>query len=261
MSAGEDSNQSWNPESGTSSPFKEILNEGRSGAEEDSMSTPNMSSMSFDSPIVVTKTPTTDADGDVKKSTEESGVPQAELADAEEDQSKAKKPDMFAPEADMFAEEYSVSCLFFLVFCFTPSSLVSSLVASLVKSWQTVLCLATSFQTIRLSLKCLGTDRAGSTVNARLQFSVPLTFDFSASVAPLLTLSGPKSDASSCVVFSGSLRTRRGDRFRSAGAWTFCSLWWALGRFDGSVWWPGGADTSAPINQRSIALQSADRES
>ena len=117
---GEESNQSWNL-SGTSSPFKEVLNECRSGAEEDSMSTPNLSNMSFDSPIVVAKTPTgqpsvsslaieTKKPEDSSSSNVTSTAPPAEPVG--EDKKAVKKRDMFAPEADMFAEEYSVRDLF-----------------------------------------------------------------------------------------------------------------------------------------------------
>ena len=71
---------------------------------EDSMSTPNMSNMSFDSPIMVAKSFSTDAD----KETKDEDDAEKKL----EEEKKAKKKDMFAPEADMFAEEYSVSCSF-----------------------------------------------------------------------------------------------------------------------------------------------------
>ena len=121
---GEESNQSWNL-SGTSSPFKEVLNECRSGAEEDSMSTPNLSNMSFDSPIVVAKTPTgqpsvsslaieTKKPEDSSSSNVTSTAPPAEPVG--EDKKAVKKRDMFAPEADMFAEEYSVRDLFLIKF-------------------------------------------------------------------------------------------------------------------------------------------------
>merc|ERR1712071_600809 len=63
------------------------------------MSTPNMSNMSFDSPIMVAKSFSTDAD----KETKDEDDAEKKL----EEEKKAKKKDMFAPEADMFAEEYS----------------------------------------------------------------------------------------------------------------------------------------------------------
>jgi len=110
----EDSSQSWNVEgyvSGTSSPFKEVLNE---GGEDSMMSTPNMS---FDSPIIVTKSNFSDVDRQKDSiSGETSGKTDSQTDTKEaklEEEKRAKKRDMFAPEADMFAEEYSVS--FYLV--------------------------------------------------------------------------------------------------------------------------------------------------
>ena len=73
------------------------------------MSTPNMS---FDSPIVVTKS---DFGGEEKQKegnvTRTDNQTDSKETKVEEDR-RAKKKDMFAPEADMFAEEYSVSFLF-----------------------------------------------------------------------------------------------------------------------------------------------------
>jgi hypothetical protein len=109
----EDSSQSWNVEgyvSGTSSPFKEVLNE---GGEDSMMSTPNMS---FDSPIIVTKSNFTDMNRQKDSiAGEPSGKTDNQTDNKEtklEEEKRAKKRDMFAPEADMFAEEYSVSFLF-----------------------------------------------------------------------------------------------------------------------------------------------------
>lgn len=85
---------------------------------EDSMSTPNMS---FDSPIIMTK----NSFGGLVKNKEMTIVKVPELPSRVEDSSEmdsfdvkdskledekpSKKKDMFAPEADMFAEEYNVS--------------------------------------------------------------------------------------------------------------------------------------------------------
>lgn len=81
-----------------------MLNE---GGEDSIMSTPNMS---FDSPIVVTKSSFGSAE---KKDTTvvETSVSQKtdDKESKPEEDKRAKKKDMFAPEADMFAEEYSVS--------------------------------------------------------------------------------------------------------------------------------------------------------
>ena len=65
------------------------------------MSTPNMSNMSFDSPIMVAKS----FSASVEKEKKDEDDTEKKL----EEEKKAKKKDMFAPEADMFAEEYSVS--------------------------------------------------------------------------------------------------------------------------------------------------------
>jgi len=100
--------------SSASSPFKEVINEGG----EDSMSTPNMS---FDSPIIVAKTNFSGV-GKLKGSSEPSHSLAGDSCDATpsdskdpkvEEEKRAKKRDMFAPEADMFAEQYSVSFLYF----------------------------------------------------------------------------------------------------------------------------------------------------
>lgn len=75
------------------------------------MSTPNMS---FDSPIVVTKSDFCGMDKQkdaVDSSTKPDNQTDSKDAKLEEDK-RSKKKDMFAPEADMFAEEYSVSFLF-----------------------------------------------------------------------------------------------------------------------------------------------------
>ncbi|KAK4002934.1 hypothetical protein OUZ56_004726 [Daphnia magna] len=104
----EDSSQSWNVEgylSGTSSPFKEVLNE---GGEDSIMSTPNMS---FDSPIIVTKSNFIGIDKQKDSNAVEPPTKTDDQTDTKEtkleDEKRAKKRDMFAPEADMFAEEYS----------------------------------------------------------------------------------------------------------------------------------------------------------
>jgi hypothetical protein len=117
----EDSSQSWNVEgyvSGTSSPFKEVLNE---GGEDSMMSTPNMS---FDSPIIVTKSSFSDVDRQKDSiSGEPSGKTDSQTDTREaklEEEKRAKKRDMFAPEADMFAEEYSVSFYFIFFFSSVP---------------------------------------------------------------------------------------------------------------------------------------------
>lgn len=97
------------------------------------MSTPNMS---FDSPIVVSKS-NFGGLGKAKDSAEPSLKQTGESSDAEatndtakfatkaEEEKKAKqssKKDMFAPEADMFAEEYSVSWILFLLLYLTLES-------------------------------------------------------------------------------------------------------------------------------------------
>ena len=118
----EESSQSWANVSGTSSPFKEVLNE---GGEESMMSTPNMS---FDSPIIVTKSNFGGVGKPTKDSTESSlkqagdssgadaiGADEKSVKVEEEKKTKSRK-DMFAPEADMFAEEYSVSLLYLFLF-------------------------------------------------------------------------------------------------------------------------------------------------
>ena len=82
------------------------------------MSTPNMS---FDSPIIMTKhsfgglvknkeLTTVTAPELPSKIEDSSEVDSLEIKDSKlEDEKPSKKKDMFAPEADMFAEEYSVS--------------------------------------------------------------------------------------------------------------------------------------------------------
>ena len=74
------------------------------------MSTPNMS---FDSPIVVTK-----SNFNVNQQKDAAAVESNPNPDSHadtmkeeklEEEKRAKKRDMFAPEADMFAEEYNVS--------------------------------------------------------------------------------------------------------------------------------------------------------
>lgn len=109
----EDSSQSWNL-SGTSSPFKEVLNE---GGDDSMMSTPNMS---FDSPIVVTKSNFgVDKQKDTSTNTEPASNTDTQDDPKEtklEEDKRTKKKDMFAPEADMFAEEYSVSYPFDYLF-------------------------------------------------------------------------------------------------------------------------------------------------
>ena len=93
-----------------------MLNE---GGEDSMMSTPNMS---FDSPIVVAKSDF----GGVEKQKEASAVESSAKTDTQtdskeikvEEDKRTKKKDMFAPEADMFAEEYSVSFSFdYLIKC------------------------------------------------------------------------------------------------------------------------------------------------
>lgn len=85
------------------------------------MSTPNMS---FDSPIIVAKS----GFSGIAKTKDSNEPPTKEAGDSldvnssdtkdskQEDEKRTKKKDMFAPEADMFADEYSVSCFSFLVF-------------------------------------------------------------------------------------------------------------------------------------------------
>ena len=94
-----------------------MLNEGG----EDSMSTPNMS---FDSPIIMTKSSfggliknkelTTLTVPELPPRIEDSSeMDSLEVKDSKlEDDKPSKKKDMFAPEADMFAEEYNVSSNF-----------------------------------------------------------------------------------------------------------------------------------------------------
>lgn len=91
------------------------------------MSTPNMS---FDSPIIVTKSNFGDVDRQ-KDSGESSRKNESQTENKEaklEEEKRAKKRDMFAPEADMFAEEYSVSFLFDYLFqcAHIQSSLLTS---------------------------------------------------------------------------------------------------------------------------------------
>lgn len=89
-----------------------MLNE---GGEDSMMSTPNMS---FDSPIIVTKSNFGDVDRQ-KDSGESSRKNETQTENKEaklEEEKRAKKRDMFAPEADMFAEEYSVSFIFDYLF-------------------------------------------------------------------------------------------------------------------------------------------------
>ena len=88
---------------------------------EDSMSTPNMS---FDSPIIMTKNnfsglsktkePSALTVVEPPKVENQSEIDSSEIKDVKvEDDKPSKKKDMFAPEADMFAEEYSVSLIIF----------------------------------------------------------------------------------------------------------------------------------------------------
>lgn len=92
-----------------------MLNE---GGEDSIMSTPNMS---FDSPIIVTKSNFAGVDkqkdpSTVEPSTKTDGETDSKEAKLEEEK-RAKKRDMFAPEADMFADEYSVSLLSVFIEC------------------------------------------------------------------------------------------------------------------------------------------------
>lgn len=84
-----------------------MLNE---GGEDSIMSTPNMS---FDSPIIVTKSNFIGIDKQKDSNAVEPPTKTDDQTDTKEtkleDEKRAKKRDMFAPEADMFAEEYSVS--------------------------------------------------------------------------------------------------------------------------------------------------------
>ena len=91
------------------------------------MSTPNLSNMSFDSPIIVAKSfagqvKNKDSEPNKSDDSDAEGKENGKEKKMEEDKEdkKAKKKDMFAPEADMFAEEYSVSVSF--LFCITSSS-------------------------------------------------------------------------------------------------------------------------------------------
>ena len=91
------------------------------------MGTPNFTNMSFDSPITVAKTPTETALGGQKKDCDDSTRVKTTMSDNvgdsietkeskhDEDKTRSKKKDMFAPEADMFAEEYSVSSIWLLL--------------------------------------------------------------------------------------------------------------------------------------------------
>lgn len=71
------------------------------------MSTPNVS---FDSPIVVAKSNVTAGIESKEPSSQAAtSVPESDSKETFNESKKVVKKDMFAPESDMFAEEYSVS--------------------------------------------------------------------------------------------------------------------------------------------------------
>lgn len=84
-----------------------MLNE---GDDESALSTPNVS---FDSPIIVAKSNLNAGDKSKEPSDKISNsVQDSDSKELPDESKKNKKKDMFAPEADMFAEEYNVSCHF-----------------------------------------------------------------------------------------------------------------------------------------------------